>query len=65
MKVGQVWILDVMVVFLQVVAKLHGRVCGVWAFGTVVHLNALMFARVEDVLPDVLSTVGSKGDKQR
>lgn len=46
-------------VFLQVVAELHGRVGAKGAFWTVVHLHALMFACVEDVLPDVLSTVGS------
>ena len=52
-------------VFLQVVAELHGRIGGVATFGTVVHLHALMFARMEYVLPDVLRTVGSEGDKQR
>lgn len=47
------------------VAELHGRVGGVATFRTVVHLHSLVFARVENVLPDVLSTVGSKRDKQR
>ncbi len=47
------------------VAELHGRVGGIVTFGTVVHLHALMLARMENVLPDVLGTVGSKGDKQR
>lgn len=41
------------------VAELHGRVGAKSAFWTVVHLHTLMFACVEDVLPDVLSTVGS------
>lgn len=52
-------------IFLQVVAELHGRVGGIVAFGTVVHLHAFMLSRMKNVLPDVLSTVGSKEDKQR
>lgn len=52
-------------ILLQVVAELHGRVGGVATFGTVVHLHTLVFSRMENVLPDVLSTVGSKADKQR
>lgn len=64
MEVGQVWILDVQVRILQVVSELHGGVGGVVTFGTVVHLHALVFPRVEDVLADILSTVGSEGDKQ-
>lgn len=44
-------------VFLQVVAELHGRVSTKGAFWTVVHLHTLVFASVEDVLPDVLSAV--------
>lgn len=47
------------------VAELHGRVGGVATFGAVVHLHALVFSRMENVLADVLSTVGSKADKQR
>lgn len=57
MEVGQIWILNVRVVFLQVVAELHRRVSAKGAFRTVVHLHTLVFACVEDVLPDVLSTV--------
>lgn len=50
--------------FLQVVAEVHGRVGSITTFGTVVHLDTFMFPRMENVLPDVLSTVGSKEDKQ-
>lgn len=63
MQVGEVRVLDVRVTGLQVVAELHGRVGGMVAFGAIVHLHALVFAGVENVLPDVLGTVGSKGDK--
>lgn len=51
--------------FLQVVTELHGRVGSIVTFRTVVHLHALVFARMEDVLPDILSTVRSMGDKER
>lgn len=57
MQVGQIWILNIRVIFLQVVAELHGRVGGIVTLGTVVHLYALVFARMKNVLPDVLSTV--------
>lgn len=59
MEVSQIWILNIEVVLLQVVAELHGGVGAEGTFWTVVHLHALMFAGVEDVLPDVLRTVGS------
>lgn len=65
MEVSQIWILKIGVVVLQVVAELHGRVGAKGAFWTVVHLHALVFACVEDVLPDVLSTVGSVAAAKR
>ena len=52
-------------IFLQVIAELHGRVGSVATFGTVVHLHALMLPCVENVLPDVLRTVGSTEVKSR
>lgn len=61
-QVGQVWVLNIGVMLLQVVAELHGRVGAEGALRTVVHLDALVFPRVEDVLADVLRTVGSEGD---
>lgn len=57
MQVGQVWILNIRVIFLQVIAELHGRVGGIVTLWTVVHLHALVFACMKNVLPDVLSTV--------
>lgn len=57
MQVSQVWILNIRVIFLQVVAELHGRVGGIVTLRTVVHLHALVFACMKNVLPDVLSTV--------
>lgn len=65
MQVGKVWVLDVWVAVLQVVAELHGRIGGIKTLGAVVHLHALVFPRVENVLPYVLRTVGSTGDKMR
>lgn len=64
-QVGQVWVLNVGVMILQVVAELHGRVGAEGALGTVVHLDALVLPRVEDVLADVLRTVGSEGGGRR
>lgn len=58
-QVGQVWVLNIRVVVFQVVAELHRRVGAESALGTIVHLYALVFPRVENVLADVLSTVGS------
>lgn len=63
MEVCQVWILDIRVIILQVVPELHGRVGGEGAFGTVVHLHSVMLPRVENMLPDVLRTVGPMGIK--
>lgn len=65
MQVGEVWVLDIWVALLQVVAKLHGRIGGINTLGAVVHLHPLVFPRVENVLPDVLRTVGPMGDKNR
>lgn len=62
-QVGEVWVLNISVIIFQVVAEFHGRVGGGAAFGTVVHLYTLVFASMENVLPDVLSAVGSKADK--
>lgn len=61
MQVGQVWVLDIGVMIFQVVAELRRRVGAEGALGTVVHLHALVFPRMENVLADVLSTVGSDG----
>lgn len=60
-QVGQVWVLNIGVMILQVVAELHRRVGAEGALGTVVHFYALVFARMKNVLADVLSTVGSDG----
>lgn len=65
MQVGQVWILNVRVIFFQVVAELHGRVGSIVTLRTVVHLHALVFSRMKNVLADVLCAVGSEGDKRR
>lgn len=62
MQVGQIWVLNIGVMIFQVVAELHGRVGAEGALWTVVHLYALMFPRMENVLADVLRTVGSEGD---
>lgn len=64
MKIGKVWVLYVRVTVLQVVTELHGRVGGVGTLGAVVHLHALMFPRMENVLTDVFSTVGSREPNQ-
>lgn len=64
-QVGQVWVLNIRVVVFQVVAELHRRIGAESALGTIVHLYALVFPRVEDVLADVLSTVGSDGRQIR
>lgn len=61
-QVGQVWVLNIGVMLFQVVAELHGRVGAEGALWTVVHLHALVFPRVQNVLADVLRTVGSEGD---
>lgn len=57
MQVGQVRVLDVRVHLLQVVPEVHRSIGSVVTLGAVVHLHTLMLARVEDVLPNVLSTV--------
>lgn len=46
MQVGQVRVLDVGVLLLQVVPELHGDVGAIVALGTVVHLDSLMLASV-------------------
>lgn len=56
-QVGQVGVLDVWMLFLQVIPELHGDVGAVVTLGAVVHLDAFMFARVENVFADVFSTV--------
>lgn len=60
MQVGEVWVLNIRVIVLQVVAELHRRVGGTVTFGAVVHLHAVVFSRMEYVLSDILCTVGSK-----
>lgn len=62
MQVGEVRVLNIGVKLFQVVAELHRRVGAEAALGTVVHLYTLVFPRMENVLADVLSTVGSEGD---
>ena len=63
-QVGQVRVLDVRVVLLQVVAELGGRVGCRLTLGAVVHLHTLVFPRVQDVLADVLGAVGPGGDTE-
>lgn len=65
MQVGKVWVLNIQMIFLQVVAELHWRVRSIATFGTVVHLYAVVLPRVEDVLPDVLCTVGPTDAKSK
>lgn len=57
MQVGQVGVLDVGVLFFQVVPEFHRDVCAIVALRAVVHLHPLVLASVQDVLADVLSTV--------
>lgn len=44
MQVSQVRVLNVRVLFLQVVPELHRDICAVVTLGTVVHLDPLVFA---------------------
>ena len=60
-QVGQVRVLDVRVMLLQMVPEVHGAVGAVVTLGAVVHLHSLVLPRVQDVLSDVLRTVGSVG----
>lgn len=57
MQISQVRVLDVRMLLFQVVSELHRHVCSVVTFGAVVHLDSFMFARVQNVLADVFSTV--------
>lgn len=57
MQVGQVRVLDVRMLFFQVIPELHGDIGAIVTLGAVVHLDAFVFARVEDVFADVFSTV--------
>lgn len=56
-QVRQVRVLDVRVLLLQVVPELHRHVRPVLALGAVVHLDALVLARVQNVFADVFGTV--------
>lgn len=57
MQVGQVGVLDVRMLFFQVVPELHGDIGAIVTLGAVVHLDTFVFACVENVFADVFSTV--------
>lgn len=57
MQVRKVGVLDVRMLFLQVVSELHRDVRAVVTFWAVVHLDTFMFAGVQNVFADILSTV--------
>lgn len=56
-QVGQVGVLDVRMLFFQVVPELHGDIGAIVTLGAVVHLDTFVFACVENVFADVFSTV--------
>lgn len=61
MQVGQVRVLNVRMLLLQVIPELHGNVGAVVTLGAVVHLDPFVFACVQNVLADVFSAVGPEG----